>query len=324
MMNRAAWYLIVFTISAGLIGSLALLSTMVWNLAECDNHDARPDNFLADCHSFGNYEHGAFFYALEPQALNNLEQADVILLGNSHLQFAFSGGAAPAFFGARGLRYFLLGFGYIESSDFIRALAERYALKPRILIINADPFFSHKRGMPAGQILGFRAPLTRMEYLFKAVAIKVGPALCVRLRISCSGHATTIYRSRVHGQWLLNNIREGELTPIDSGKSPAPPAVVAEAVSIGRDFLAIMKVDPSCVVLTGIPGGEDDPYAVDLAAQLAARLGTKILNVTLPEMQTIDGSHMNSDTVRRWSESFFKKLPAVLEGCAAFKSAKQV
>jgi hypothetical protein len=323
MMNRAVSYLLVFAISTGLFGSLALLSTMVGNLAGCNTIDSRPGNFLAECNSFGNYEHGAFFYGLEPLAVNNLQNADVLLLGNSHMQYAFSGDIGGAFFAARGLHHFLLGFGYIETSDFVRALAERYGLRPKILIINADPFFSRKRGLPAQQILGMRAPLTRIEYLFKAAAITVSSAMCVRVQTLCGGQTAAIYRSRINGQWLVNGIQTGKLVPIDAGKSPAPSAIVEEATSIGKDFLAGMKVDPSCVVLTGIPGGNDDPYAVALASQLAERLGTKILNIIVPDMVTIDGSHMTPDTVRRWSAEFFDKLPKVLEGCPAFKSAKQ-
>jgi len=87
------------------------------------------------------YEHGAFYYGLEREAIANLKSADVIILGNSRAQAAFSTGALRDFFATRGIKYFLLGFGYGELSDLPLHLMKRNSVRPKVLVINADPFF---------------------------------------------------------------------------------------------------------------------------------------------------------------------------------------
>src|SRR4051812_32191575 len=51
--------------------------------------------YLSDCtaRSYGDYDHGAFWFGLEPQAQRAAAEADVLLIGSSRLQFALS--AAP-------------------------------------------------------------------------------------------------------------------------------------------------------------------------------------------------------------------------------------
>src|ERR1700745_3867650 len=66
---------------------------VVWGSAvmACRHLDA-PGTLLAYCSSpaFAYYEHGAYFYDLEPAAVENLKKADVIFLGSSHEQIGFS------------------------------------------------------------------------------------------------------------------------------------------------------------------------------------------------------------------------------------------
>ena len=65
----------------------------------------------------------------------------MILLGNSRLMFAARPRILDAFFEARGLRYYVLGFGFREADRFPLAVIEKFDLKPRMVIVNADGFF---------------------------------------------------------------------------------------------------------------------------------------------------------------------------------------
>jgi hypothetical protein len=58
----------------------------------------------------GDYEHGAFEFNLEPTAQNFAKNVDVLFLGNSRLQVAFSTVATTNWFSAASARYYLLGF----------------------------------------------------------------------------------------------------------------------------------------------------------------------------------------------------------------------
>jgi hypothetical protein len=104
-------------------------------------HD--PDDFLAYCRSLGfvDYEHGALYYGLEPKVRDSIRTAQVLFLGSSRLQAAFAANALRKYFKARGIRYFVMGFGYGEASAFGQPVMERSHASPKVIVINADPFF---------------------------------------------------------------------------------------------------------------------------------------------------------------------------------------
>ena len=76
-------------------------------------------------------------------ALAHLKRADVLFLGNSRLMFAARPGVFDAFFTERGLRYYVLGFGFREADRFPLAIIEKFDLRPRVVVVNADGFFQN-------------------------------------------------------------------------------------------------------------------------------------------------------------------------------------
>src|SRR5262249_42639470 len=109
----------------------------------CKPEGLNDTNFIAGCSAplFGDYEHGAYYFGLEGAAVAHLRRAEVLVLGNSKAMFAFSTRATEDAFRRLGVPYYLLGFGYGESQLFPLALIKKYGLRPKALIINADPFF---------------------------------------------------------------------------------------------------------------------------------------------------------------------------------------
>src|SRR5271167_4998091 len=85
------------------------------------------DRYLASCNGthYADYEHGAFAFDLEPEAENFARDADVLFLGNSRLQFAFSTSATTDWFSAASARYYLLGFTYYENMLFAEELLRK-------------------------------------------------------------------------------------------------------------------------------------------------------------------------------------------------------
>src|SRR6185312_4390360 len=70
------------------------------------------DSYLGCCGgtAYGDYDHGAFWFDLEPDARHHAAAADVLFVGNSRLQFGFSAPALGHWFSANDLNYYLLGF----------------------------------------------------------------------------------------------------------------------------------------------------------------------------------------------------------------------
>src|ERR1700751_2501859 len=85
------------------------------------------DLFLAYCQgeAYGDSEHGAFPFGREPGVRSHVRDADVVFLGNSRLQFAFSTRATAEWFCAASARYYLMGFLYYENVIFEEKLLRK-------------------------------------------------------------------------------------------------------------------------------------------------------------------------------------------------------
>ncbi len=316
-------YIALFGVSALLASIICVVVLAVHGLGNCNPSGSGADRYLSYCeiNTFGNYDQGAFYYGLEPEAVDNLKKADVLFLGNSRSQFAFSSDAAADFFNRRGMRYFLLGFGYGELSDFPLALIRRHHLQPKALIVNADPFFSHERTSIGHSILDDRIMLIRGKYLLKKLMIVARELTCKIASPACKseGVASSLYRSRSDGRWDVSGLLPpGHLAnhniPFVLNTTPISQSSLDQPIGVGKEFLAQVPVSPACIVLTGVPVPEYN--SAEVAAALAQALGTKVLNVSIPNLATIDRNHMTADSVKRWSNAFFNKLDQVLEGCS--------
>jgi hypothetical protein len=86
------------------------------------------DKYLAYCHAdhYGDYDHGALWFDLEPGVRPSLNAAQVLFLGNSHMQFAFSSDAINRWFSSNAIRFYLMGFAYWENHLFEGALLRRF------------------------------------------------------------------------------------------------------------------------------------------------------------------------------------------------------
>src|SRR6516164_23273 len=76
---------------------LVLFGTFVYKFRKetifaCQANLYSSDRYIASCNGtrYADYEHGAFAFDLEPAAENFAREADVLFLGNSRLQYAFS------------------------------------------------------------------------------------------------------------------------------------------------------------------------------------------------------------------------------------------
>ncbi len=82
------------------------------SIFSCTANGYSSDRYIAYCNvaSYADYEHGAFQFGLEPSEEDFASKADVLFLGNSRLQVAFSTAATSDWLSAASARYHLLGF----------------------------------------------------------------------------------------------------------------------------------------------------------------------------------------------------------------------
>src|SRR5687767_7961590 len=126
-----------------------------WGASVLTCPPATPGTFLAYCRNelYGDFEHGAFLFGLEPAAVERARRADVLVIGDSRAQFGFSTAAVRRYFAERGRTYYLLGMGYSSTSDYARALLQRHQLKPRVLIVNAEPYFTRETASVPAEVI---------------------------------------------------------------------------------------------------------------------------------------------------------------------------
>ena len=101
------------------------------------------DGYLGYCgaSAYGDYDHGALWFNLEPEATRAAANADVLFLGNSRMQFGLSTAATDNWFAAEGAQHYLLGFSHLENETFTRPLLAKLRPRARVYVINVDRFF---------------------------------------------------------------------------------------------------------------------------------------------------------------------------------------
>src|SRR5262249_30118180 len=110
---------------------------------KCQSTGYANDHFLAYCDSqrYADYEHGALFYGLERSAIDSIRRAEVLFIGNSKLQAAFSTKAVRDYFNSINVRFFVIEFGYGEESMFSLPVLKKWGASPKVLVINPDQLF---------------------------------------------------------------------------------------------------------------------------------------------------------------------------------------
>jgi hypothetical protein len=273
-------------------------------------------DFLAYCRSelYADYEHGALFYGLEPSAIYNIRHAEVLFVGNSKLQAGFSSRAVRDFFNSINVPFFIMGFGYADESSFSEAILKRWGVSPKVLVINADPFFSELLSPAARDALEGR-PAFLWRLLLKSLFQRVHRAVCLVASPVCPESEPSIYRSPRDGQWnWIGPYIEEKSVPVDrSAQTTLPPHILAAAEKIGEKFLVQIGLNRQCVILTATPNSPLD--STGIAKALAASLKTNSIFPSVDGLSTLDGVHLNLASAERWSGQFVRAMEPILQKC---------
>jgi hypothetical protein len=304
---------------------LILLSTFVSSylyklrtdgIFNCQATGYSSDRYLSYCgaKNYGIYEEGAFWFGLEPAAKMSATRADVLFVGDSRLQFAFSTAITAQWFSAVSASYYLLGFIGYENSIFARALLHK--LKPRatVYILNIADFFQPSETPEAKFIM--HDDEARSRYEVKHLWQLVHEPICRKLAAIC-GHNLALFRSRQTGAlqtetYIPQRAFKGYDRPV-SYSQQIDEREIDEAIAIGHIFLSEFPVKTGCVILTAIPTVDTK---LDTANAIAAGLG-KMLMVPehLEGLQTFDGSHLDIASAERWSKAFFTTAGPQIQRC---------
>ena len=302
-------------------------------VGECHPNE-KTGYFLAYCHSvrFGDYEHYAYFHESEPKAVEHAKAANVVFLGSSNTQFAFSTNAVSAFFANLPYSHYVLGFGHGAQSGVAEAVAQKLELAPDVWVINADPFFTGEMNATFARIyepvtdknetsntwkflpLWFR-PDIHGEHARKRVLQQRQNTRCNESAgegFWCQGGADTLHRNAENGHWFVENYRDNLQLPV-ANHANSHMEELNEYIGIAEEFTQRLGIDKRCLVITATPRS-DTPKKY--AQSLAEAIGAGFVFPPIDNLKTIDGFHLDRDSAERWSKALMQELKVYLERCS--------
>ena len=310
------WYVALFILCAVLGILIGAVGQMTIDNLKCRSTGYGDDHFLAYCDSqqYADYEHGALLYGLELSAIDSIRKAEVLFVGNSRLQAGFSTKAVRDYFNAINVRFFVMGFGYGEESTFSFAVLRKWGASPKVLVVNADPFFSEKLSPPARDALEGR-PAFLWRLALKMLFQRVHRTVCLVSSSVCPQSDRSIFRSAKDGEWnwIGPYIEEKSVPIARPAQTTISPEELAMAKTLGEKMLDQIGLDRQCVILTGAPNSFVDSTAIAMA--LAASLRTSSIFPPAEGLSTLDGAHLNLASAERWSGQFVQAMTSILQKC---------
>jgi hypothetical protein len=276
----------------------------------CQADGYNTDRYVAYCHGahYADYEHGAFYFDLEPSVQNFARNADVLFLGNSRLQAAFSTAATADWFSVASARYYLMGFSYFENVIFAEKLLRRIRPRASIYVINVDEFFVRSETIPVKTILHDLE--ARHRYEVKRLWQRVHEPICQAFAALC-GSKFVIFRSRETGAYYREGAAEQKIAPVSYDQA-TNENVVNRNTAVAIDFLSHFT-QGKCVILTMVPFVGTK---IGNANAIAKGLGVKLVAPEILDgLQTYDGYHLDEPSAQRWSQAFFEAAGSEIRSC---------
>lgn len=287
---------------------------------EAGERPADDDHYLANDTS-GHVDHHVLYFGIDAEVLRRLRDADVLFLGNSRLMFALRPAVLRPYFAARGLSYYVMGFGYREADRFPLSILRRFDLRPRLVVVNADGFFGGGLSAWAEQVIR-DTPFAARKRQWEAEAAHETRRLAhvvfphwptfFGLPGLGSGRTFTAYRSRLDGTW--------DISPWPVGTERFTPAPI-EGPGVGRgearaadDFLAELQARGARLLLTRVPTPEPMPGAGP--AEMARRLRVPLVVADVTAPASPDHSHLDPASAHDWTRAFLAALAPFLEPIA--------
>ena len=305
------------TARSGLYVSLLVTMALVagayrireYGIFRCSASGYGSDKYLAYCGgtSYGDYDHGAMWFGLEPTASVAAANAHVLFLGNCRTQFAFSSKATADWFSSLSQSYYLLGFSSFENYTFEAPLLRKLRPKAKVYVVNIDSFFEPFETGPGKTVM--RDQSARARYEEKRRWQGIHKAACTVFRAVCRDDVA-IFRSRSAGAWLLAG---GRFTSVPvSYDDDIDQKKLASYTALGKELLPGFAADRACTILTIVPTVKTD---VGTAQAIAVALGLNLVAPRLAGLMTFDSDHLDRESAQRWSAAFLEEAGPRIRKC---------
>jgi hypothetical protein len=226
-----------------------------------------------------------------------------------------------SFFAQRHANFFIASFGYAEGWKFADEVLKRYPAKPKILVINASPFFNGNLRESSDGTLSEPGRYVLEHPISSSIDAKVTAAMQPLYADLCRGcgREPAVVRSRETGQWDAlsfdpdNRVGKYPLTPTAAPSENLLREWAVAAEGQARELLR--NASARCVVFTDIP--YDGPVGA-YARRLAAQLNVAVVIPELAGLRTFDKTHLDSQSATAWSDTFLQQLDGLGAQCGAW------
>jgi hypothetical protein len=299
------YILLLFAVALG-AGAYSLRKHGIFG---CQASGYASDWYLGYCGatSYGDYDHGAIWFSLEPAANAAATNAQVLFIGDSHTQFGFSSKATADWFSSLSESYYLLGFSHFENYTFEAPLLRKLRPRAKVYVLNIDSFFERSETGPGKTVMRDESARTRYEQ--KRKWQRIHKAVCTTYEDIC-GHEIAIFRSRSAGAWLMTG---GPFTsePV-SYDDDIDQNRLASYTALGKEFLSSLSADRACTILTIVPTVKT---GVGTAKAIAVALGLRLVAPRPAGLITFDHYHLDPASAQRWSTAFLEEAGPQIRKC---------
>jgi len=280
-----------------------------YGIFSCSAFGYGSNSYLGYCGAtgYGDYDHGAIWFDLEPATVEAATDAQALFLGNSRTVFGFSSKATADWFTSRSKSYYLLGFSHFENYTFEEPLLGKLHPKAKVYVINIDSFFEQTETGPGRTVMQDES--ARKKYEEKRRWQSVHKAICSKIPSAC-GHSEAIFRSKPTGAWVVVGDRF-KSEPVSYSET-IDQKKIAAYTALGKEFLPSLSVARGCTILTTVPAVQTD---LGSGKAVADALGLKFVAPRLDGLVTFDQIHLNPESAQRWSTAFFEQAGPQIQDC---------
>ncbi len=271
-----------------------------------------PEHYvLASLHTL--LDHQILYHDFD-HAIDAVRQADVLLLGNSRMNLAFPGDVLQDTAREHGVGIYNLGMGHDERVAFPLALIEKFDLRPKLVVVNADRHFfdsdssSVAQRLMASNDFGNDAWQDWKEkseasfgWDFRLAFHRYIPRFNIAKR---RAEAADVYRSLETGSWWwAPHHRPSPEHSIDIEE-------ITETLSDNErrnalEFKRAMDSRGVAIVLTQIPQRE---MCYVKLRELVELLDAPVVLPQLDGLKTADQSHLDAASAARFSSTFLSEF----------------
>jgi hypothetical protein len=280
------------------------------------------DHYLAT-DAGGVIDHHVLWFGIDDEVVRRLRAAEVLFVGNSRLLFALRPSLLRPYFADLGVRYYVMGFGYREGDRLPLEMIRKFDLRPRLVVVNADGFFTGNLS-PWAEVVNRDTPFAARKLQWESEAAhevrrhihQLVPNWLRLFGLPGLGLRRSFisYRARSDGTWHLSPWPEGT-TGFPSPDLEGPELGRGE-IAAARAFKAELDERGAAMVLTRVPSPEPMPGAGP--ARFADLLAVPLALADVPGLTTADNSHLSEGSAHDWTRALLGTLePLVRQSVAA-------